>query len=416
MRRPLGLLLGVILLVLVAVPSVAGAQGETVRVGIRGSGAAPGQLARQYGVRHNFGALGFTTDVPEAAVAALMARGDVAVTRVPVWNPLAEPAGRPGGSTRKLPSTQVPYGIQTMYNGALGSATKPSGGVGMKVAVIDTGIYTAHADFAGKSFFQCLDYTGAGTVPKSGCADAEGHGTHVAGTIAANGGSDGKGIYGVAPAAALGAYKVCGRRGCYVDDIAAAMDQAVADGAKIISMSLGGSSADAYTRDAAQRAAQAGVLMVVAAGNSGPGDDTIAYPSAYPETLAVASVYQAQAGTDYSAGNLVVNSWSSRGKSDSNGADGIQEREVEVAAPGYMVESTWRDGGYNTISGTSMATPHVSGLAARAWQGSAQATRDWLVAQAKKYDVTRSNQGSVGIQEGRQGYDNAAGYGSTRLD
>lgn len=420
MRKFLALCLAAGTLVALALPGVAGAGAETVRVRIVAAGADRAELQSRHGVRHDFGALGFTTDVPASALPALASRPGVRVEQVPYAQPIAlaegAAAGRAPQRSTAVPTARVPWGIHVVYDGTLGTG-EPTGGEGIRVAVLDTGIYTGHPDFTGKSFFACLDYTGRGSAPKQGCTDRNGHGTHVAGTIAANGGT-GTGIFGVAPAAQLGAYKVCGPSGCAYDDIAAAIDRATADGARIISMSLGGSAGNDLLLAAIRRAVSAGVLVVAAAGNSGPDDDTIAYPAAYPEVVAVASVYQETAGTDYSAANLIVNSWSSRGMAGSSGADGIQEREVEVAAPGYLVESTWKDGGYQTLSGTSMATPHISGLAAKmwnAWGGTADAVRKALQDTARLHDVTRSNQGNGVIQSGRDGYDNAAGYGSARI-
>lgn len=403
-------------------PAAVGAGGgDEVRVSIRATGAARGEMATQYGVRHDFGDV-FTTNVPAAALAHLQARRDLAVSLVPQWQPIGKPDGgqngKPGGGsgTRARPATQVPYGIQVVYDGSLGSA-RPTGGDNVKVAVIDTGIYRSHPDFAGKTFFRCIDFTPRNGT-KNSCDDSNGHGTHVAGTIAASGGSDGLGIYGVAPAAPLGAYKVCGNAGCYADDIAAAIDLAVRDGAQIINMSLGGDLPDGLTGPAVQRAWAAGVLVVVAAGNDGgDGVGSIDYPGAYAESVAVASLYQVAAGTDYSAANLAVNSWSSIGSANSTDDLVNQEGEVELAAPGFSVESTGNDGAYKVMSGTSMATPHVAGLAARMWAewgGSNVAVRSRLVDVARTHDITRRSDGT-NLFTIPTGYDIHTGNGSARI-
>ncbi|MCK4252758.1 S8 family serine peptidase, partial [candidate division WOR-3 bacterium] len=153
---------------------------------------------------------------------------------------------------------------------------------------------------------------------------------------------------------------------CWTDDIAAAIDYAATQGAEIVSMSLGGDTQDSQIRSAIDYAVDKGVLVIAAAGNDGPADGSINYPGANLKVIAVGAI-------DLSED---VPNWSSRGINDGDYI--IEEREVEFGTPGVDVESTWKDGCYNAISGTSMATPHVSGLAAKLWQDSASATRSYL--------------------------------------
>lgn len=251
------------------------------------------------------------------------------------------------------PSEQTPWGIVIVNGG--------SGGAGVTVAVLDTGVYKDHLDL---KVVDCRDATKRGI--KEGCADRDGHGTHVAGTIAANGGSDGKGVFGVAPNASLMAIKVCGPGGCWADDIAAGIRYAADNGANIISMSLGGDTQSRLIKDAIDYAVNNEVLVVAAAGNDGPADGSIDYPGANIEVIAVGAIDSTEAVPD----------WSSRGIND--GDDIVEEKEVEFGAPGVSVESTWKDGCYYTISGTSMATPHVAGLAAKLWDTDAATTRTHL--------------------------------------
>lgn len=249
---------------------------------------------------------------------------------------------------------------------------------------MDTGVDKDHLDLKA-NIKDCKDTTKRGI--KKGCADMNGHGTHVAGTIAANGGSDGKGIYGVAPEAELMAIKVCGARGCWADDIAAGIEYAANKEANIISMSLGGNTQSPLIKDAIEYAVNVeGVLVVAAAGNDGHTDGygSIDYPAANVKVVAVAAFDLSDNMAYFSSLGVNDGDWT------------IEEREIEFAAPGVDVESTWNDGCYNIISGTSMATPHISGIAARDWQGSASSTRAYLQGLAVDYTTEIYDYGQLG--------------------
>ncbi|MDP3733968.1 MAG: S8 family serine peptidase [Nanoarchaeota archaeon] len=278
-----------------------------------------------------------------------------------------------------FPADQTPWGIEVVYNNPALTAT--NGGAGVNVAVLDTGATINHLDLT-RRVVQCKDFTKRKL--SNGCTDENGHGTHTAGTVAADAGNDSQGIYGVAPNANLFIYKVCGTQFCWSDDVAAAINYAANQGADIISMSLGGSSLATIEKNAIDYAVANDVLVIAAAGNSGPNVDTINYPAAYEKVVAVAALDS----------SLSVTSWSSRGSNDGDSV--IEEREVEIALPGAAVESTWNDGGYRVISGTSMATPHASGLAARHWQGSAALTRTWLQTRAALLDITAGQYAAAG--------------------
>jgi len=291
----------------------------------------------------------------------------------------------PEPSRKCYPSTQTPWGINRVNGG--------SGGEGIKVAVLDTGVMQEHLDLKGR-IVACESTVTRFPPDRNSCEDGHGHGTHVAGTVLADGGADSKGIYGVAPQAELIAIKVCDRQGrCYGDDIAKGIDLAVTKGANIISMSLGGSSLSTQERNAIDAAVKEGVLVIAAAGNSGPNLNTINYPAAYYKVVAVAA-------TDSSD---TVAEFSSRGQDRSWSVDlNKNERLMELAAPGVSVESAYIDGCYRTWKGTSMATPHVSGLAAKLWQENAGATRTYL--QEITYDITKGDYAWGG-------YDPASGFG-----
>ena len=262
------------------------------------------------------------------------------------------------------PSAQIPWGIVKINGG--------SGGTDVKIAVLDTGVYKDHLDLKA-NIIDCKDTTKRGI--RKGCADNNGHGTHVSGTILADGGGDGFGIFGVAPEAKLMAIKVCGPAGCWTDDIAAGIRYAADNGANIISMSLGGDTQSSLIKDAINYAVGKGVLVVAAAGNDGPADGSIDYPGANVKVIAAGAIDSAEAVPD----------WSSRGVN--NGDYIIEEKEVELGAPGVAVESTYKDGCYAVMQGTSMATPHVAGLAAKLWQGNTTDTRTYLQELAKLYDL-----------------------------
>jgi subtilisin len=384
---------------------------ESFRVLIQGPASDKAKAKENVGVRWDFGTNGFTSIVNEHQYHALLKNKNLKIEKVPEVKlaPSVEAAAKPGGSTGSGPSDQTPWGIEAIYNDS--AITKPTGGGGIKVAVLDTGVIN-HADLAG-SIEQCKDFSQMKTSLVEGyCDDGNGHGTHVAGTVLANGGS-GQGIYGVAPEADLWAYKVLNNRGSgYSDDIAAAIraaaDAATDTGSKvIISMSLGSSAKDTMIASAVDYAYGKGVLVVAAAGNDGPGDNTIGYPGALVNAVAVAALENVQLNGTYR-----VADFSSRGNPATDGDYIIQERDVEVSAPGRAIESTWNDGSYNTISGTSMATPHVSGLAAKIWAANPSLShvqlRTELQNRAKLYDI----KGGTGAATGD---DYASGFGFPRV-
>lgn len=419
MRRFWGVLVSFVLLLAVALPAGA-AERTTARVFIRGSESARAAARALVTPRYEFEA-SFSAEVPTTLLSRLGAIPGIEIEPVgtftllgrPETAPGAKPPGKPGGggsSRSAVPEDPTPWGIESTYGDP--SIATTSGGAGIIVAVLDTGV-ASHTDL--KPPLQCKDFTAAQGVKDGSCDDRNGHGTHVTGTILANGGPDGLGIWGVAPEADYFAYKVLGNGGSgNWDDLAFAIRTAAENGAHIISMSLGGSSAPEEVRSAIQYANSLGTLVIAAAGNSGPDVDTIGYPAAYAEAVAVAAIEMISGttgdGDSVTLSNLQITDFSSRGRADSDGADGIQDREVEVSAPGRYVESTANDGTYVKYSGTSMATPHISGLAAKMWQGDAASTRTWLVSQAQQYDITQANGGGAGA-----GYDYASGYGQSRV-
>jgi len=237
-------------------------------------------------------------------------------------------------------SGDVPWGVARVNAPAAWSSGQ---GAGVKVAVIDTGIDCTHPDL------KCDFSAGTNIVdPGSAPMDDNEHGTHVAGTIAGRGKG---GPLGVAPQATLIPVKVLDADGAgSLSDIVAGINWAAQNGVDVINMSLGGPAGSAALQRAVKQALSAGVVIVAAAGNSGPNPDTVGFPGGYPGVIAVAA----------SDKNDQVASFSSRGDA------------VAFIAPGVNITSTVPGGGTKSLSGTSMASPHVAGLAALALERGAR--------------------------------------------
>lgn len=373
-----------------------------------------GGLKSKYGVRHDFKEQGFTTDVTPQAFEDIKKRKgeDITVSEVGTVHTM-EINRIQGKVTVKGPSDPTPWGIEKIYNNSL--ITNTSGGSGITIAVLDTGVYKSHTDLT-RRIISCRDFTNMKKpIVEDSCSDGNGHGTHVSGTILADGGVSGTGIWGVAPSAELWAYKVLNDRGSgYSDDIARAIDEAVNQSVLnskklIISMSLGSSTKNSLIETAINNAVKNGVLVIAAAGNSGPSPDSISYPGALQNVVAVAALENVIENN-----SLRIADFSSRGSSAEATVGNyiIQERDIEVSAPGRNVESTWNDGGYNTISGTSMATPHISGLAAKIWSEKLITNQSYTAAEVRSQlqSAAKSNDILGGISASL-GDDIASGFG-----
>jgi len=246
-----------------------------------------------------------------------------------------------GGSTQ--PAETLEWGVNRV-DADLAWAT--SKGFGVNVAIIDTGIDKDHADLIDnlKGGVNFVSKSPAKPADPNKWDDDNGHGTHVAGIVAAV--DNEIGVIGTAPEAYLWAVKVLDRNGSgYVSDVIDGITWAMNNGMQVINMSLGTASDIQAMHDAVDAAYAAGVVIVAAAGNSGDGDGStneVIYPAKYSSVIAVAAT----------AVDDSTPSWSAEGE------------EVELAAPGVSIRSTWNDGLYNTISGTSMASPHVAGVVA----------------------------------------------------
>lgn len=274
---------------------------------------------------------GYSVVLPSAAAERAL-EGKVGVNRIED-DIIVKALGKPGPAPQPVESLE--WNVSKIK---ANSVWATSSGTGIKVAVIDTGIDKDHPDLianikGGRNYI-----IKKGSVNPANWDDDNGHGTHVAGIIAA---SDNEiGVIGVAPTADLYAVKVLNRNGSgSLSDVIAGIDWAVGNNMDVINMSLGADSSSLSFKEAVDNAYSAGVVVVAAAGNDGAEVD---YPAAYGSVIAVAATNSSN----------VRPSWSSFGP------------EVELSAPGVYVRSTWKDNGYNTISGTSMASPHVAGTAA----------------------------------------------------
>ncbi|MFN8489473.1 MAG: S8 family serine peptidase [Caldilineaceae bacterium] len=226
-------------------------------------------------------------------------------------------------------------------------------GQNQRIAVIDTGIDYTHPDLGGCFGPTCrvtggYDFANNDTDPM----DDIGHGTHVAGIIAANGG-----VKGVAPEAKLLAYKVCLASGCPYSAILAGLERAAnpdnnpatQDAVDVINMSLGGpGTPDDPLSMATDQAVAQGIVVVVAAGNAGSGYRTIGSPGAAANAITVGASSKTDMMADFS----------------SRGWVGNYVTKPDLTAPGVAINSTVLNHGYAVYNGTSMASPHVAGAAA----------------------------------------------------
>jgi subtilisin family serine protease len=327
-------------------------------------GVSPSQRAAEHGRREGFVAKhvyetalhGYAADLSPAAASRLAkdpsVRSVVADRKVSI-------AGKP---VKPTPTTGVdiaPTGVRRI-NGVT------AGAVGVDVAVIDTGV-GPNSELTIAGGINCL-----GIGSRSAYGDANGHGTHVAGTIAAK--NDSNGVVGVAPGARIWAVRVLDAYGngswssiiCGIDWVTQN-----AGTIEVANMSLGGSASGPEStcldgtdplHDAICRSVGAGVTYAVAAGNSAA-DTKDFVPGSYDQVITVSALTDVD-GT--AAATALPTGWCWPGETDESFAEFSNfGSDVDLIAPGVCITSTKPNGGTQVMSGTSMATPHVTGAAAR---------------------------------------------------
>lgn len=297
---------------------------------------------------------------------------------------------------------QTPWGIDRV--GAERAHTRGISGRTIDIAILDSGIDETHPDLRanvgdGASFIKAFGLLSASEQLESSGVhqsfehgersfgvlapnapewhDDVGHGTHIAGIAGAIDNS--QGVVGVCPDATLHAVQVLSSTGVgSASDIAAGIDHVTAQGWDVANLSLGSRYDSKLVRDACSHAVEQGTLLVAATGNNGPCTDCVRYPAAYPSVVSVGATTT----------NDALASFSATGP------------ETDLVAPGQNVRSTYITDvqRYKTLSGTSMAAPHVAGagglLMAEGYENTAAADR--LIETARDIGLSR-NDGGAGL-------------------
>lgn len=255
-------------------------------------------------------------------------------------------------------------------------------GEGQTVMVIDTG-YTAHIDLEGAIMYnKSRDFIGEGLVDKNG------HSTHCCGIIGAR--DNTSGMVGVAPSCNIITCKVLDENGSgSYAGILEALKYAVEVKPSIVSMSLGGPINDIRVHNLIKELYNLNIPVIAAAGNEGPGKNTMGYPALYPETIAI--------GAFDSDGNLA--DFSSRGS------------DIDFTAPGVKIYSTWLKNEYAILDGTSMATPFMAGLVALLLAKHAKQEKETGMNDCKTVEQIKQHLIKYSNDKGVVGWDDAWGYG-----
>ncbi len=290
--------------------------------------AGGGQLKRVYSVAIQ----GFAADLPAQALERVQAANpNIAYCeqdRIFTIPPVRAEA-RPGGGGGVQPAQETPWGIARVNGGAAGAFAT--------AWVIDSGIDLDHPDLR-VDVARSRSFLSNDASPD----DLNGHGTHVAGTIAAL--DNTIGVIGVAPGAAVVSVRVLDRRGSgTTSGVIAGVDYVAQFGraGDVANMSLGGGVSQSLD-DAVVSAASGGVRFALAAGNESDNANNHSPARANGPNVYTVSAF------------AVGDRWATYSN--------FGNPPIDYAEPGSSIKSTWKDAGYNTISGTSMATPHLAGL------------------------------------------------------
>lgn len=296
---------------------------------------APAEQAAEAVLRAGGGVIHVYSNIPAIAIQipaqALegLARNPLVVDIEP--DSVVTTMAKPAKPTPSQPDQTLPWGVDRID--AECAHAQGVVGTGVKVAVVDTGIDLQHPDLVVKGGRNMIN-------PRKSYTDDNGHGTHVAGIIAAL--NNQIGVVGVAPGASLYAVKVLSASGSgWTSDIMAGVDWCIDNNMDVVNMSLGGGAYSATFQALCNEAFAAGIYIVAAAGNE---SGAVSYPAAYDNVIGVSATNSSDGFASFS--NFGVG--------------------VDIAAPGVYIYSTYKGGGYATMSGTSMAAPHVAGTLALA--------------------------------------------------
>lgn len=333
MKHPRQAVLAVLTILTILAPLQAAAAEKRVIIGFHEQ-PGPAEHAQLHGlggkIRHRFTVIRATAaSVPEEVIGRIKANPKVAYVEEDATITLVETLS---GDIEQDNS----WGVVRV--GAPALHAEGNFGQGVKIAVIDTGIDATHPELAA-SYRGGINLLDPAMPPLDDSWN--GHGTHVAGVLAAA--ADGDGVVGVAPAAELYAVKVSDGSGYgSISTLIAGLEWAIANQIDVANISLGTSASSLALEQACQAAYDTGMLLVAAAGNTKNSGGSVLYPAAYAQVIAVSA-----AAPDDSAVYI-----SAVGP------------EIELAAPGGNIYSTVPGGSYAALTGTSQAAPHVSGVAA----------------------------------------------------